>query len=170
MLIATVEDLLRHEIALREYADDGPHFVFPSQLTREHPDLPDPDGKAVVFTFDGPLMNIYATLVVRLTHSGVFRTREMWKNAVIYDTGKLVVVCGMFVREVREGLGELTLFFDKAASRATRFHFEDYINTHLLRWALPNSIRCRHLVTCENCGFDRYGSAVCDSERAASTG
>ncbi len=37
LLIAMVEDLLRHEIALREPADDGPHLVFPSQSTRERP-------------------------------------------------------------------------------------------------------------------------------------
>src|SRR5207245_65066 len=34
LLIAMVEDLLRHEIVLREQADDGPYMVFPSQSTR----------------------------------------------------------------------------------------------------------------------------------------
>ncbi len=152
LLIATVEDLLRHEIALREYADDGTHLVFPSQLTREHPDLPDPDGKAVVFTFDGPLMNIYATLAVRLSHSGLFERKDMWKNAVTYGA-KPGGVCGMFLREIQEGLGELTLFFDRAASPGTRFQFEDYIHTHLRRWALPETITCRRIVTCAMCGF-----------------
>ena len=40
LLIAMVEDLLYHEIALREYADDGTYLVFPSQSTRENPIYP----------------------------------------------------------------------------------------------------------------------------------
>ena len=46
LLLATVEDLVRHEVALREASDDGQLLVFPSQLTRENPDLPDPPGKS----------------------------------------------------------------------------------------------------------------------------
>jgi hypothetical protein len=33
LLIATIEDLIKHEIALREPASDGQLLVFPSQLT-----------------------------------------------------------------------------------------------------------------------------------------
>jgi len=58
LLIAMVEDLLRHEIVLREQADEGTYLVFPSQSTRENPDLPDPEGKAVIFDFEGPVQNI----------------------------------------------------------------------------------------------------------------
>ena len=39
LLISTVEELLRHEIALREHGGDGQFLVFPSQLTRENPAL-----------------------------------------------------------------------------------------------------------------------------------
>ena len=84
LLLALVEDLLRYEIALREYAEDGPYLVFPSQSMRENPDFPDPEGKSVVFHFDGPVLNIYTTLVVRLSHSGLFREKELWRNAVTY--------------------------------------------------------------------------------------
>ncbi len=45
--------MLIHEIVLREQAGDGPYLVFPSQSTRENPDLPDPEGKAVIFGFEG---------------------------------------------------------------------------------------------------------------------
>jgi len=55
LLIATVEELLCHEIALREPTDAGPILVFPSQFTREWPEAPDPEGKAVIFGFEGPL-------------------------------------------------------------------------------------------------------------------
>jgi GTPase SAR1 family protein len=151
LLIATVEDLLRHEIALREAADDGPRLVFPSQLTREHPDLPDPAGKAVVFRFEGPMMNIYATLAVRLSHSGIFKKKEMWKNAATFMamTGG---TCGMFLRELEEGRGELTLFFDPESSEETRFQFAEYIHAHLKRRALPESIHRRRIFVCQDCG------------------
>ena len=150
LLIATIEDLLRHEIALRQPADDGPYLVFPSQFTREHPDLPDPPGKAVVFRFDGPITSIYTTLAVRLSHSGVFKQREMWKNAATY-TGTVGGTCGIAVREIEEGRGELVLFFDSAASEEIRLQFEEYVRTHLLRRALQETITRQRTFVCPSC-------------------
>jgi GTPase SAR1 family protein len=132
LLIAMVEDLLRHEIVLREQADEGPYLVFPSQSTRENPDLPDPEGKAVIFDFEGPVQNIFATLAVRLSHSGVFKKNETWKDAVTF-TARVGGTCGMFLRNIGEGKGELTLFFEKAIGEETRFYFEEYVQTHLQR-------------------------------------
>lgn len=152
LLIATVEDLLYHEIALREQANEGPYLVFPSQLTREYPDLPDPAGKTVSFQFEGPVMNIYATLAVRLSHSGLFKKKEMWKNAVSYVaiTGG---TCGVFLREIEEGRGELTLFRESPTSDEIYLLFEEYIQIHLQRRALPESIRRRLIIVCSGCGF-----------------
>lgn len=152
LLIATVEEMFRHEITLREHASDGLHLVFPAQLTRENPDLPDPPGKAIIFLFEGPVQNVYATLIVRLSHSGFFKKDEMWKNAASFKvaTGGM---CGVFLREIDEGRAELTLFFDKYASKETRYNFEEYIHTHLLRHALPETISRRLVVVCAGCGF-----------------
>ncbi len=152
LLIAMVEDLLRHEIALREQSDEGSYLVFPSQSTRENPDLPDPEGKAVIFTFEGPVLNIYATLAVRLSHSGVFKRKDLWKDAITY-TAKAGGICGMFLRNIGEGRGELTLFFDQEAGEDTRFYFEDYIQTHLQRRAIAQSIQRRRTLVCSKCGF-----------------
>ncbi len=55
ILIATVEELLRHEIVLKETTEKEIDLVFPSQFTRERPDMPNVPGKAVIFTFDGPV-------------------------------------------------------------------------------------------------------------------
>ena len=82
LLIAMIGDLLHRELALRE---EG-MLVFPSQSTKENPDLPDPEGTTVVFRFEGPILNIYATLAVRLAHSGLFKKQDLWKNAVTYTT------------------------------------------------------------------------------------
>ena len=35
--------------------------------------------------FDGPLLNVYTTLAVRLSRSGLFRKEEMWRDAAVYQ-------------------------------------------------------------------------------------
>jgi class 3 adenylate cyclase/GTPase SAR1 family protein len=152
LLIATVEEMLLHEVALREQASDGLHLVFPAQLTRENPDLPDPQGKAVTFRFEGPIQNIYATLAVRLSHSGFFKKDEMWKNAATFRV-PTEGICGMFLRELGEARAELTLFFNNLTARESRSHFEEYVAAHLSRRALPETISRRLIVICNGCGF-----------------
>jgi WD40 repeat protein len=179
LLIATVEDLLSHEIALREPAEDGPHLVFPSQLTRENPDLPDPQGKSTVLDFEGAVLNIYATLAVRLAHSGMFAKKDMWKNAATY-TANVGGTCGIYLRLVDDGRGELMLFFDEQASGETRFQFEEFVWAHLVRRALPDRLARRPLYVCPTCrfvvpeqllkirverGVDWINCPGCDSER-----
>jgi hypothetical protein len=116
---------------------------------------------------------------VRLSESGLFLRKELWKNAVIYTT-KLSGMYGLFLSNIGEGRGELSLFFDKAAKEEMRFHFEDYVYIHLQRWALPNTIQRRRIFICPNpdCkepmddsqvkrrrarGFDWMTCGVCDT-------
>jgi GTPase SAR1 family protein len=151
LLIAMVEDLLHHEIALREHADGGPYLTFPSQLTREMPDLQELKGKAGVFGFEGPVLNIYATLVVRLSHSNWFQKKALWKNAAVFTT-KARGSYGIALREPEEGKGEITLFYDAEVSSESRLQFEEYILAHLRRRALPDTLSRRRIVTCFHCG------------------
>lgn len=150
LLIAMVEDLLRYEIALREPANNGLHLVFPSQTTRENPDLLEPQGAAVTFSFEGPVLHIYATLAVRLSYSGIFSKLELWKNAITYTT-KRGGTYGLLLNNIGEGRAELTLFFDNETSDEMRFHFEEYIQTHLHRRALPESIHRVQITVCSQC-------------------
>jgi GTPase SAR1 family protein len=147
LLIATIEELLSHDIVLKEETDRGSDLVFPSQLTRTQPDAPELPGKTMVFTFDGAVLSIYATLAVRLSRSKLFNKQEMWKDAVTYvDAGG--GKCGIYLREIIEGRGELTLFFDSDTSEETRFQFEDYIVSHLQRRALHSTITRRRILAC----------------------
>lgn len=150
LIIAMIEDLFRYEIALRDYGEDGAYLVFPTQSTRENPDLPSPEGKSVIFEFEGPVQNIYATLAVRLSHSGLFRKQELWKNAITYTTNAGGTY-GLYLRNIGEGRGELTLFFDKLTLEPICFHFEEYVRTHLQRRALPESIQRRRIFVCPGC-------------------
>ncbi len=152
LLIATIEDLLRHEIALREATDAGPLLVFPSQFTREYPNASNPEGRAIIFTFEGPVLNIYTTLAVRLSRSGLFEKEQMWKNAATFRSSA-GGICGMFLREPEEGQGELTLFFGAGTNKAVQFQFETYIQVHLQRRALQNSLQRRLAITCDACSF-----------------
>jgi GTPase SAR1 family protein len=178
ILIATVEELLRHEIVLKESTETEIDLVFPSQFTRERPDMPNMPGKAVIFTFDGPVLNVYATLAVRLSRSRLFRKKEMWKNAASYQA-MVGGTCGMYLKELEEGQGELTLFFEADAIEATRYQFEDYVTTHLQRRALPDTVTRRRIFVCDSCGtavsdeqsrrrrergFTEITCPVCDAE------
>jgi hypothetical protein len=145
------EDLLRYELALREQGEDGSYLIFPSQSTRENPDLPDAEGKAVIFTFEGPVQNIYATLAVRLSHSGLFMKKQLWKNAITYTT-KMGGTYGMFLHNIGEGRAKLTLFFDMAAREETRFHFKEYVKSHLQSRALSETVQQQQIIVCSVCG------------------
>jgi WD40 repeat protein len=151
VLIATVEELLRHEIVLKESTETETDLVFPSQFTRERPRMPDAPGRSIIFNFDGPVLNVYATLAVRLSRSRLFQKREMWKNAASYRA-LVGGACGIYIRELNEGQGELTLFFDATASEATRYQFEDYVATHLQRRALTDTVSRRRIFVCAACG------------------
>ncbi len=150
LLIATVQELLRHELVLKETTDSRTALVFPSQITREQPEARDIQGIAVVFTFEGALMNIYATLTVRLSQSHLFTRKDRWKQIAAY-TAAAGGTCGIAFRELDEGEGELALFFDEAVSETTRYQFEDYVAAHLERLALPKSIQRRRIIVCEAC-------------------
>jgi small GTP-binding protein len=152
LLIAMIEDLLSYEIALREASDEGQYLVFPSESTRENPDLPDPENVTIAFNFEGPIRNIYATLAVRLSHSGFFAKKELWKNAITYHANA-GGICGLWLKVIDEGKGELVLFFDDQASQDTRFNFEEYVRVHLERKALRESVKRRRIFRCEGCGF-----------------
>jgi WD40 repeat protein/class 3 adenylate cyclase len=154
LLHATVEELVIHDLALRESADDGRYLVFPSQFNRDYEDAPEPKGKAVAITFDGPVQSLYATLAVRLGHSGLFTTgrAEMWRNAAIFNA-KAGGKCGLFLHEFAEARGRLILFFpDEQASPETRFHFEEYIQAHTRRRALEGAVELVRFFLCPKCG------------------
>ncbi len=71
---------------MRESADDRRYLVFPSQFNRDYEDAPEPKGKVVAITFDGPVQSLHSTLVgaagpQRIVHH---RRAEMWRNAAVF--------------------------------------------------------------------------------------
>lgn len=159
LLIAVVEELLRHDLALREVTEDGVDLVFPSQLTADRPGESDPNAADLVFRFDGAVPAVYATLAVRLSRVSAYKPKEKWRNGSTYQA-KVGGVCGVRVVQTEEGRGELTVFFDKAASEETRYLFEDYVHAHLTGRALSGSVRRERIFTCPRCGYQVDPAAV----------
>ncbi len=159
LLIATVEELVRHEIVLKEPGETGADLIFPSKFTRPGPEVPDVPGKTVRFTFEGHVRHVYAVLTVRLAHSRLYEKKEMWQNAATF-AATVGGTCGLYLRDLEEGKGELILFFDEAASEASRYQFEDYVAVHLERRALPGSIVRERLFACAACGVPVTGQQV----------
>lgn len=153
LLHATVEELVRHDLAFRESTDGGRYLVFPSQFNRDYADSPEPKGKAAVIVFDGPVQNLYSTLAVRLAHSELFTTgrSEMWRNASVY-TAKMGGRCGLLLHEFDEARGRLTLFSDEYTSPETRFHFEEFVLEHIRRHACGGTVWLSRALVCAGCG------------------
>jgi len=155
LLHATVEELVRHDLALRESADDGRYLVFPSEFIRDYEAAPEPKGKALALTFDGPVQSLYSTLAVRLGHSGLFTTgrAEMWRNAAVF-TAKAGGKCGLYLHEFEEARGRLVIFYDQhqgqVASDETRFHFEEFVRSHAQRRALDGTVDLVRFFICAN--------------------
>ncbi len=154
LLLSMIEELIRHEIALREHGN----LIFPSQFTRELSTLTHLEGKTVSFTFEGPILTIYTTLVVRLAQSVIFQKKELWQYAATYTTWTGGIY-GIVLTLLDEERGELTLFFDTKTNEVMRFHFEEYIHEHLLRHT-AEGVQRRRIFVCPKCGETFTASQV----------
>ncbi len=153
LLIATIQDLIEHEIVLREVDEfDNSLLVFPSQTTRAYPGrMPEPDATTTIWTFEGAVLNIYSTLVVRLWHTGLFRQRETYENVVFY-TNDSDEQCRLFLIDRGEGEAELRMFHNGDQNQGWRVYVEEYIHAHLERRAMPGTVRKRRVIACDHCG------------------
>jgi len=157
LLHAMVEELARHDLALRENAADGRYLVFPSQFNRDYEAAPEPKGKALAITFGGPVQSLSSTMAVRLGHSGLFTTgrAEMWRNAAVF-TAKAGGKCGLYLHEFEDARGRLVIFYDQhegqQPSNETRFHFEEFVLSHAERHSLHGTVDLVRFFVCANCG------------------
>jgi WD40 repeat protein/transcription elongation factor Elf1 len=163
LLLATVEDLLDHEIALRDVMEEDvegavnePVLVFPAQLTRRRPQNVKPDRNTVIFEFEGTVSHIYAKLAVRLWRSQHFSYKDMYLNTAVFtitpENRNGRVHLHLDYKEEDEGSGKLTLRFENVANDNLRFGLENYVYVHLQREALANSVKRIRVIACPQCG------------------
>jgi hypothetical protein len=153
LVMATIEELLDHQLALR----DGDYLVFPSQFMSEWTQDDDLGAPSISVAFEGPVRNVYATLVVRLAHSHEFRIdrKDMWKNAAVFsaDTGGESILS---LQESPDGRGELRVFFrtdsnGRNVDAHAQYHFEAFLLSHLEKQALIGSVKLIRHFLCPLC-------------------
>jgi GTPase SAR1 family protein len=145
LVFATLEELIQAELVLREPTKDGMQLVFPSALRRDLPPSQAPKGDGVVFRFEGPIENVYATLVVRLTRSERFARIATWQSAARFaaDQGE----CTVFLKSDGEGKAELWIGYDRVPDYL-RLQFERFVHTHLDRRATPGTVTRKRQYSC----------------------
>ncbi len=132
LVLATLEELLQHELVLREPTEDGVQLVFPSAYRRDLPPSEAPKGDGVVFRFEGPVENVYATLIVRLTRSDRFTRSPPGSRPPGSPPTK--GECTVFLKYDGEGKAELWIGYDRVPD-ALRNQFERFMHAHLDRRA-----------------------------------
>jgi GTPase SAR1 family protein/nucleotide-binding universal stress UspA family protein len=149
LVFATLEELIQHELVLRESTEDGVQLVFPSAYRRDLPASEAPKGDGVVFRFEGPIANIYATLIVRLTRSNRFARVDTWQSAARFaaDVGE----CTVFLKPDGEGKAELWIGYDRVPD-LLRTQFERFVHVHLNRRATPGTVTRERQYSCPEDG------------------
>ena len=149
LVLATLEELLQHELVLREPTEDGVQLVFPSAYRRDLPASETPKGDGVVFRFEGPIENVYATLIVRLTRSDRFTRVATWQSAARFaaDAGE----CTIVLKYDGEGKAELWIGYDRVPD-VLRKQFERFVHVHLDRRAMPGSVTRERQYSCPHDG------------------
>jgi GTPase SAR1 family protein len=151
LLIATIESLVRGEIALRESTDDGVVLLFPAQSTREPPPAVAELRPCYRVAFEGSARSVYATLAVRLTRSGVFQRDEIWRDGLtVCDS--LGVRCGVRLHEVTEVGGTLEVVVSTQTAPVIRKQLEQFVHAHVARRAVAATVRAEVVVMCGGCG------------------
>jgi GTPase SAR1 family protein len=150
LVIATVEELLRHEVVLREETEAGTALVFPEAFRRDLPSAEEPSGDRVEFRFDGPVAVIYATLVVRLSRTERFTRRDLWQSAAQF-AAEVGGLCTVHLTQADEGRGALQLAFGNEMAPIVRLQCEQFVQAHLDRRATPGTVERERLYSCPDC-------------------
>lgn len=146
LVLATLEELIQHELVLREPTEDGSvQLVFPSAYRRDLPASQTPKGDGVVFEFEGPVDNVYATLIVRLARSNVFKRIDTWQSAARFaaDGGE----CTIYLTSDEEGKAELRIGYD-GVPPDLRLQFEQFVHAHLERRATGGTVHRERQFCC----------------------
>lgn len=125
LLHATVELFLRLGLALEQ---DG-NLVFPSKFNRQMPPLEENPVVEVEFAFEGPVENLYTTLVVKLYYGGIFALKKLWKSAAEFLNAR-GHVCGFQLQNEGQGRGKLKVFYAEGVSDDDKALFLKIVADH----------------------------------------
>jgi small GTP-binding protein len=139
----------------------GPEYLltFPSYFKRERPANPLHPNVGASYRFNGPVDEIYATLVVRLHHTDWFETTDLWKDCCDFRTQSSAPL-GIVLSREGEGRFRLDAWFSPEVSDDARIVFERYVFDHLTEHA-QDAVRLRHFA-CANKKCPDYGRPIAD--------
>jgi small GTP-binding protein len=145
ILEATVELLIQHDLAFREMG----LLVFPSQIkVRRPPHADDHPPTEVTYEFSGVVEGIYASLVVRLSHTDYFERVEQWHYAA--EFARQGHRLGFSMQEKSAGTAELEIYFYPGVDEFDRVTFIRFITDHLRTKGIDIHERIR--LYCPRCG------------------
>jgi small GTP-binding protein len=143
LLYATVELFLRLGLALEQ---DG-NLVFPSKFNNRMPPLEADPVIDVEFILEGPVENLYTTLVVKLYYGGIFRLKKLWKNAAEFFNAR-ECICGFQLYSEGDGRGTIRVFYAETVSDDDKALFLKFIADHFkekqVAVARQRIYRCPH--------------------------
>ncbi|MGF1645323.1 MAG: GTP-binding protein [Kineosporiaceae bacterium] len=125
-------------------------LVFPSYFRRQRPDRPTEPQVFTTYTFDGPLDEIYSSLVVRLHHTTHFDSKKLWRDVAELRSNESGQAVGVRLRRQPDRSGCLDLFADPGASRSDRQILTRFTHEHLNRHA--TEVQRYRVYTCQACG------------------
>ncbi|NDJ60079.1 MAG: hypothetical protein GYB67_03090 [Chloroflexi bacterium] len=152
MLISTVHDLIKHEIALR----DDRKLIFPSYFANGNsPDFDQVGMQEVKYAFEGLPLRVYSVLVVRLTQSRFFHRKQLARNKVQFlaEEGGL---CGITLDASEELQGCLELYFEPAVQQITRYTFDLFVYTLLRKLVGHDKFKRARFFSCTNPNCSTY--------------
>lgn len=163
LMRALVQIFLDKSLCIAEETPDGKQLIFPSQYRRERP-MPHNPEIFISYRFCGELATIYTTLVVRLWYSKEFGHKELWKDAVEFET-PTGGTTGLMMSRHGEGEATIAVFFDKQVHDDLRVVFIQYIYQHLEKYVTQVSRERRYL--CGHCGTVIHNSQLVQRRLAA---
>lgn len=149
ILVAAVDLLISRDLCFREIG----LLVFPSQLISTPATLDlQLSGAEAAYRFSGAVESVFATLVVRLSYTGLFRREQQWRNAAEFSMGssKIIVALG----DISEGTGTLEIRYPSDLEESARQEFGEFVLSHLQDQGTDVDIisllacpRCKHKIT-----------------------
>lgn len=147
ILESTVELFIRHDLCFREMG----LLVFPSQLNLSRPRTFEKHLPAEVnYKFSGSIEAIYASLVVRLSHTGYFQREEQWKYAAEFSRNGYRL--GFTMQQTDGSSGDLEIYFNPKITDFDRVTFVRFVTDHLQSKGIDIQERIR--LYCPQCGAE----------------
>lgn len=162
VLRALLETFVSRAWCLRQLNEDAALLVFPSYFRRERTEQPGHPHVLVTYQFDGPTDEIYATLVVRLSHSSVFEKTELWKSAADFRTQGGASL-GLALSRHPDGTARIDVYFAPDVDDTSRVVFLKCVDEHLRAHA--QNVRRLRQYSCQNRKCDAFDEPLADRSR-----